>query len=184
MFAPGVSAAELLAASRAPECPQTQYHRGLEAETALRLESQIRAAHPVSREAPAAVSGSMAFQIDGLIQRWKCQSIVSRNASQIRRDSVVYSRSKVLLNSGSNRRVAQYQTRRARYQPGQPVSIEAVVTKSAQLPDTGRGDTRLMLKIGLLLGLAYVIFLTIWFWATRVRLRPSGRGIDTGRRIE
>lgn len=184
MFAPGASATELLAATPAPECPQTQYHGGSEAESAFRLGSQIRAAHPVSREAPAAVSGSMPFRIGGLIQRRKCHSIVSGNRSQNGRYGAVYSQSKVLFNSGSNPEAAQYQTRRARYQPGRPVSIEAVVTKSAQLPDTGRGDTRLMIRIGLLLGLAYVIFLTIWFWATRVRLRPSGRGIDTGRRIK
>ncbi|MGH2922233.1 MAG: hypothetical protein ACRDKU_09225 [Gaiellaceae bacterium] len=69
------------------------------------------------------------------------------------------------------------------------VAIEAVVTKSAQArrDDTENlRDTRLLLKIGLLLGMAYLVFLTLWFWATRVRPRPTraGRGIDTSRRID
>jgi hypothetical protein len=144
------------------------------------LESQIRAAHAVSREAPTAVSGSIPSSIDVLIAPRKCRSIVSQNGSQNGRYIALHFRSKVRFNSDS----PQYQAARARYQPARPAGIEAVVTKSAQLPDTGRGKTRLMVKIGLLLGLAYVIFLTIWFWATRFRLRPSGRGIDTGRRIE
>ncbi len=33
-------------------------------------------------------------------------------------------------------------------------------------------DPRLMLQIGALLGLIYVAFLAVWFWATRFRLRP------------
>ena len=37
--------------------------------------------------------------------------------------------------------------------------------------DVGEGfrDSRLMLQLGMLLGFAYVGFLSIWFWATRVR---------------
>jgi hypothetical protein len=73
-----------------------------------------------------------------------------------------------------------------------PVAIEPVATKSAQLPQVGHDpsenarDTRLMNKIGLLLGMGYLLFLTLWFWATRLRPRPTraGGGIDTGRRID
>jgi hypothetical protein len=98
---------------------------------------------------------------------------------------------------------AQYQTRRSWYQPRnaklvsnvnprRPVAIEAVATKSTHVPRARHEnpenlrDTRLMTKIGLLLGMGYLLFLTVWFWATRIRARPTRarRGIDTGRRIE
>jgi hypothetical protein len=37
--------------------------------------------------------------------------------------------------------------------------------------DVGEGlrDSRLMMQIGMLLGCVYVAFLSIWFWATRLR---------------
>ena len=31
-----------------------------------------------------------------------------------------------------------------------------------------------MVQIGLLLGLAYLGFLALWFWTTRLRTKPSG----------
>jgi hypothetical protein len=33
-------------------------------------------------------------------------------------------------------------------------------------------DIRLLMQIGMLLGMAYVAFLTVWFWATRLRWSP------------
>jgi hypothetical protein len=33
-------------------------------------------------------------------------------------------------------------------------------------------DLRLMLQIGVVLGLVYLAFLAVWFWATRFRMRP------------
>jgi hypothetical protein len=33
----------------------------------------------------------------------------------------------------------------------------------------GAGDNRLLMQLAMLLGLAYVAFLTVWFWGTRVR---------------
>lgn len=33
-------------------------------------------------------------------------------------------------------------------------------------------NTRLMVRIGMLLGLVYLAFLVVWFWATRLRTRP------------
>jgi hypothetical protein len=36
----------------------------------------------------------------------------------------------------------------------------------------GWTDARILMQLGMLLGLAYVGFLTVWFWATRVR--PHG----------
>jgi hypothetical protein len=33
-------------------------------------------------------------------------------------------------------------------------------------------DPRVMLDIAVVLGLSYLGFLAVWFWATRVRMRP------------
>lgn len=41
-----------------------------------------------------------------------------------------------------------------------------------QAPESEREDQRLMLRIALGLGLAYVVFLACWIWATRLRSRP------------
>jgi hypothetical protein len=38
--------------------------------------------------------------------------------------------------------------------------------------DDGASDTRLLMQIGMLLGSAYLAFLTVWFWATRLRWNP------------
>jgi hypothetical protein len=38
--------------------------------------------------------------------------------------------------------------------------------------DDGASDTRLAMQIGMLLGAVYLAFLTIWFWATRLRWNP------------
>ena len=38
--------------------------------------------------------------------------------------------------------------------------------------DDGERDIRLLMQIGMLLGAVYVAFLTVWFWATRLRWSP------------
>jgi hypothetical protein len=38
-----------------------------------------------------------------------------------------------------------------------------------------RDEQALMMRIGMLLGLVYVAFLTVWFWATRLRWNGNGR---------
>jgi hypothetical protein len=38
--------------------------------------------------------------------------------------------------------------------------------------DDGARDIRLLMQIGMLLGTAYLAFLTVWFWATRLRWSP------------
>jgi uncharacterized protein YoxC len=43
------------------------------------------------------------------------------------------------------------------------------VTGSA---DDGASDTRLLMQIGMLLGAVYLAFLTVWYWATRLRWNP------------
>jgi hypothetical protein len=36
-------------------------------------------------------------------------------------------------------------------------------------------DSRLLMQLGMLLGMAYLAFLTVWFWATRIRWNPRTR---------
>jgi hypothetical protein len=48
------------------------------------------------------------------------------------------------------------------------------VPPSAPRSSAGLADSRLMLQIGVLLGLAYLVFLTLWVWATRLRPRLRG----------
>jgi hypothetical protein len=36
----------------------------------------------------------------------------------------------------------------------------------------GLSDTRLVVQVGMLLGVVYLAFLSVWFWATRARVRP------------
>ena len=56
------------------------------------------------------------------------------------------------------------------------VPFSTQVTRTAApstMPRAERSsDARLMLQIGQLLGLAYLAFLAVWFWATRFRTRP------------
>jgi hypothetical protein len=197
-FATGASAAEVLAPSQARKCLQWQYHGGLRAETALHADRQVSAEHAISRGLPSAVSRNKAVQIpvpiDVPIMYENCQSIVSWIGSRNQRSAVAYSPPNVSLDValrlGSKPEEAQYQMRRSWYQPRypklgsndnprRPVAIEAVATKSTQVPrarpDTRENlrDTRLMIKIGLLLGMGYLFFLTVWFWATRIRPRST-----------
>jgi hypothetical protein len=212
VFAAAASAA---APSQAPRCLQGQYHGGQGPEMALRAEREVIAGHAVSRVGRRVVSRNRAIRIqvpiDAPIMAKNCRSIGSRIASQNQGSSGAYSRSNVRSNLTDSWRWkaqgTQYQPHRVWYQPRYAmqvanvnprrlVAIEAVATKSVELPGA-RGDasvsprdstrdTRAMIKIGLLLGMAYLLFLTLWFWATRLRPRPTRarRGIDTGRRIE
>jgi hypothetical protein len=43
----------------------------------------------------------------------------------------------------------------------------------------GLTDTRRLVQIGLVLGMAYVAFLTFWFWGTRGRGRRAGGGSES-----
>lgn len=207
-FATGASAAGGLAPTQAAKCLQWQYHGGLGPETALRAEREVGAGHAVSPAVQPAVSRKRGIQIllpiEVPIMTKNCRSIVSRIAGQNHGTAAAYSRPNVRSDIPHDPRPelrgTQYQMRRVWYQPRygklvasdnplRPVAIEAVATKSAHLrPGAAENprDIRLMIKIGLLLGMGYLLFLTLWFWATRVRPRPTraGRGIDTGRRIE
>ena len=48
--------------------------------------------------------------------------------------------------------------------------IERHTDAQIQLPNR---DTRLMLRIGTVLGLIYLLFLATWFWTTRFLMRPE-----------
>jgi hypothetical protein len=197
-FATDASAAEVLAPSQASKCLQWQYHGGSGVEMALRADRQMSAEHAVSRALPPAISRKQAVQIlvpiDVPIMSENCQSIASRIGSRNQRSAVAYAPPNVWLDvslgMGSKPEEAQYQMRRSWYQPRypklvsndnprRPVAIEAVATKSTQAPrarrDTPKNlrDTRLMIRIGLLLGMGYLLFLTVWFWATRIRPRST-----------
>lgn len=210
-FATGAGAAEGLAPTQAAKCLQRQYHGGSGAETALRAVRDVKAGHVVSPATRRAVSRIRGIQIlvrsDAPIITKNCRSIVSRIARQNHGSEAAYSRphlrSDIVSDSRSKPHRTQYQVLPVWYQPQNakleasdtprhPAAIEAVATKSAQgsparpnAPGNPR-DITMMAKIGLLLGLGYLLFLTLWFWATRLRPRPTraDRGIDTGRRIE
>jgi hypothetical protein len=204
-FATGVSAAAVVAPSQARKCLQWQYHSGSRVETAFHADRRVRAGQVVSPAPPSAVSRKRAVQtvvpIGVPIMHENCRSIVSGNRSQNQRTSVAYLssnlRSDVPAETQYHPRRIWYQPRKAELvsndNPRRAVTIEAAATKSTQAAPRARHDnpenlrdTRLMMWIGLLLALGYLLFLTVWFWATRFRPRPAraGRGIDTGRRME
>jgi hypothetical protein len=39
----------------------------------------------------------------------------------------------------------------------------------------GGGDSRLLMQVGVVLGTLYLAFLTVWFWATRLRWNGGWR---------
>jgi len=61
--------------------------------------------------------------------------------------------------------------RPARHGLAVPNPTRAVVRQAAvaPLPDRPLKNTRAMLQLGMLLGLAYLGFLAVWFWSTRLR---------------
>jgi hypothetical protein len=50
--------------------------------------------------------------------------------------------------------------------------FERVVSRPAAEEAERLRDARLLMQIGIVLGTIYLAFLTVWFWATRVRLKP------------
>jgi hypothetical protein len=52
--------------------------------------------------------------------------------------------------------------------------FEQVVRDAADEAADGLSDSRLMTQIGMLLGFVYLGFLTVWFWATRIRRGDLG----------
>ena len=61
--------------------------------------------------------------------------------------------------------------------------FESVVARPRAEDAEGLRDARLLMQIGIVLGTIYLAFLTVWFWATRVRLKPravSDDGLRSG----
>ena len=50
--------------------------------------------------------------------------------------------------------------------------FERVVARGRAEDAEGLRDARLLMQLGIVLGTVYIAFLTVWFWATRVRLKP------------
>ena len=153
-----------------------QYHCGPGAGGAFRAARGAQGGVAVSRKPHPAVSRSellrIHVEIDDSIARSKCPTIQSRIVVTKPGLRTLYSGVEVVSQSHSTTRTAQYQKPPKRYQPG---AIEELSAKSARAARARRDDSALMLKIGLVLGLAYVVFLTLWIWATRVRpRRPRG----------
>jgi uncharacterized membrane protein len=185
--ASGASAAEFPAPNQAAEPLKLQYHcdlaaKGalLAAKGALRTNRGAKAVAAVSHPLRSAVSHSNvdrnAFSIVGSIPDQKCRSIDYQIVAQNAREPMSYSGPEVRSESRSKPEGAQYQARRAQYQLS---AFEGVVAKSAERARPMRGDRALMIKIGLLFAFAYLVFLTLWIWVTRVRPRVTrpGRGI-------
>jgi hypothetical protein len=157
-------------------CPQTQYHGGFQAQSALGGKRGAATPAAVSRARGEAVSHLNLVSKGSSISTRKCGSIVSRIASRFRTDIVGNLPLEMQFDSES----VQYQPRGVRYQAPGAAAVETVATRSTH------SDPGLMIRIGLLLGVAYLVFLTFWFWATRgrPRLRRARSGIDTTRRME
>ena len=59
--------------------------------------------------------------------------------------------------------------------PGKPRirdGFEQVVARNGDEDAEGLRDARLLMQIGIVLGTVYLAFLTVWFWATRMRATP------------
>lgn len=159
-----------------PERLRLQYHCGLQ----TAAEGGAPAVAAVSARSGSAVSRTLvrrnSVPIADSISPTKCLAI----GPGIAREQPVEARSdlpaEVRSNAHSRTNAARYQAQRGRYQP-RATAEEAA--KSSQPARPTRHDTALMLRIGLLLGLGYVVFLMFWIWATRLRPRRtrSGRGI-------
>jgi hypothetical protein len=65
------------------------------------------------------------------------------------------------------------------FEPDRPMDISTErsleISTAQYQPSADESDRRLMLRLGLGLGAAYLVFLVAWVWATRVRGRPPGR---------
>jgi hypothetical protein len=178
------TAASAAAADRPDSCAQPQYHSGSQAESALRPEVATSTVPAVSHPDGVAISpelaGSSVVPIGPSIASRKCRSISFQITTRNRTQSLSNRARKVGFNSDWKLEAPQYQARAVRYQPG----IAAVATKSAHGDELR--DRAQMIKIGAVLAVAYLVFLTVWFWATRLRQRPASArtGIDRRRRIE
>jgi hypothetical protein len=163
-----------------PEPLRFQYHCGLRAQETPRSERGAGAAAPVSRMSASAISRTQVLRnstpIAGPISPRKCLAIVSPIAGKNTGEPGSHPSAEVQSALHSRTSTTRYQALRGRYQP-RATAAEAAKSPRADRP--ARGDTALMLRLGLLLGLVYLVFLMFWVWATRLRPRRTrnGRGI-------
>lgn len=162
--------------SAATERLKSQYHCGLRAAG----EPGFGADVAVSRMSKSAVSRTQVHRkpahLASSISPGNCHSIASRTAGDKARNPRSDLSPEVRSSSHPATKATRYQAQRGRYQPHRS---ERETAKATQAGGSTRGDTAVMLRIGLLLGLVYVVFLMFWIWATRVRPRRTrtGRGI-------
>lgn len=172
MLPPGASADEVFAESQAVQRLKPQYHCNLPGEGVLDAKPGAKPIAAISQRSWSAVSHTKStgnpVLIADLIPTQMCRSIASQIAIENSVEPMSYLRPEVRSERHWRGKAAQYHPRRARYQAS---PIDAAVAESGQPAGPGRRDTALMVKIGLLLGLAYVAFLALWIWATRVRPR-------------
>jgi hypothetical protein len=142
---------------------QGQYHANPDASEARHQRGSSKRAGPpyaISRAAYSAVS----------IPRYAESANFSRlrriGVSNCPRISISISGQNCSPKSAHIRARGRHQSRRIQYQAGGAARARP---EGAEV----RRDTRLMLQIGGLLGLAYGAFLALWLWATR--LRPKVR---------
>ena len=97
--------------------------------------------------------------------------------------SASLSRSRELANSISARVISRLFTSHspnsipkvmihAPIQPSDRISPRNDRSIGGQIASENGRDPRLMIRIGATLGLGYLAFLAVWFWATRFRMRP------------
>lgn len=81
----------------------------------------------------------------------------------------------ISLNSNSNSAIASVKLQKLLFsRPGSQIADRkhgSIGTQIGAGTDRQSRDPRLMLQIGAVLGLAYLAFLAVWFWATRFRMR-------------
>jgi hypothetical protein len=56
--------------------------------------------------------------------------------------------------------------------PAEILPIEQTIRRSPLPAQDDESDRRLLVQIGVVLGTVYLAFLTVWFWATRLRWNP------------
>lgn len=126
----------------------------------------------VSRNPQPVVSGSQNRSVTASSVVTKHQQISRSISLQIRRSSAPQKVDSVSItrHSAKSPRTAPA-LRPARHGLVAPKPARAIVRQAAvaPLPDRPLKNTRAMLQLGMLFGLAYVGFLAIWFWSTRFR---------------
>lgn len=102
----------------------------------------------------------------------KKQQIAHSIASQIQRPRALRKVDAVSVAGHSERSAPKAATLRpVRHGLVAPKPVRAVLRQAAvaPLPDRPLKNTRAMLQLGMLFGLAYLGFLAVWFWSTRFR---------------